>query len=62
MRKLPTKHVMLHLLAEVSVEWDSGFVCDPHVTDSCKIIHSIITNLYLKGLFNEVSETTRKSS
>ena len=59
--QLPTKHVMLQLLAQVSVEWDSGFVCDLHVTDSCKRVHSIITNLYLKGLSKEVSETTRKS-
>ena len=59
--QLPTKHVMIHLLAQVSVEWDSGFVCDLHVTDSFKRVHSIITNLYLKGLSKEVSETTRKS-
>ena len=54
--KLPTKHVTLHLLAQVSVECDSGFVCDLHATDSCKRVHSIITNLYLKGLSNEVSK------
>ena len=59
--KLPTKHVMLQLLAQVSVEWDSGFVCDLHVTEGCKRVHSIITNLYLKGLSNEASETIRKS-
>ena len=59
--KLLTKHVMLHLLAQVSFEWDSGFVCDLHATDSCKRVHSIITNLCLKVLANEVSETTRKS-
>ena len=58
--KLPTKHVMLQLLAQVSAEWDSGFVCDLHVTEDCKRVHSIITNLYLKGLSNEVSETIRK--
>ena len=52
---------MLYLLAQVSVEWDSGLVCDLHAIDSCKRVHSITTNLYLKGLSNEVSETTRKS-
>ena len=45
--KLPTKHVMFDLLAQVSVEWDPSFVCDLHATDGCKRVHWIITNLYL---------------
>ena len=60
---LPTKIVLILLLEQVSVEWDSGFVCDiqVHATDYCMKVRSIIANLYLSGLSKEVSENTRKS-
>ena len=58
---LPTKIVMILLLEQVSVEWDSGFVCDIHATDYCMKVRSIVANLYLSGLSKEVSENTRKS-